>query len=963
MLIARLKVDPLDTAALDAWVKQSKETEMTDELLQNHYNVEGSLDDKLCKARCAFNQWTCSAPGSEYYWGGILAVFEDHLVFYCYKNGDYEYYSVPISWTEGECSISGDPGKVDVALVVKTLEVSQKATETNAEEAEMAEKNKLAQEGKSSTSDSVATSGGPEFAGEGNTPPTSLKTEAETPGAGVPDPSEDAKTSGDREFSDDGGATAAAGDNSEDGAVKTELANEEEGLKQEEAATKKAPVAILNNPDFLLQGNIQGRDGTPFAFIQSKTVENGDDEDGKFLHIQGIATRADIMNSEGQVYPLSAWEKNLQRMNEQAEAGKFIGKLEHPAKEQGLVDAAIKFNKFWLQGSDVMFNATVIPTEPHGKNLQTMIEAGVQIDMSSRGYGSVKQSKWRGQDAKIIQDDFVCVGFDAVLHGASFGSRVTDTYYQSQTNPTHEEDSEMSEKAKTQSAEDRATKLQNAALFKSSKDNLLAQSGLNELGQAAYRKALEAVEDGNLDALFQASDQILPVLQATFTASADEQTQSQTHAPRFYVKQTEDELAPKTVGEMFDRMVSDLPDGDGSNDGTSIFRSQRKQVKQVMTNMANTIADGFNGRSAALGLLALEQGKVEQAHDILTQSLQTGSTVSAGNVEGNGAPLSAPMIFPLVRRVYPKYIMNEIASIQPMDRPEGKIFYLDHYRTEDPGAGQESRMDLNTSSNPFNSSYADNPTEGSTAQLIRLRLASVTVTAYTKKLGAAWSLEEMQDLRAYHGLDAAQELMNGTAREMALEWNKSVLDDMLAQATAAALTFGTQAPSSGFADQVDWDSYIWVYIQRLDNLIFSKRNGPMTHLVVGLDAALVLAKSGRMTFSIGGENGGDMDEMFPGTTYFGVLNAPNGSRYKVFKTNFWGVGTTNGSKILGLRKGSEWSDTPYVWAPYADYVTPLLTDPADFSQKQGIMSRAAKKVVVSDAMGYITVSNTQGEVL
>ncbi len=44
-------------------------------------------------------------------------------------------------------------------------------------------------------------------------------------------------------------------------------------------------------------------------------------------------------------------------------------------------------------------------------------------------------------------------------------------------------------------------------------------------------------------------------------------------------------------------------------------------------------------------------------------------------------------------------------------------------------------------------------------------------------------------------------------------------------------------------------------------------------------------------------------------------------------------------------------------------MTPQLTDPSDFSQRQGIMSRAAKQVVVSDAMGYITVSNTQGAVI
>jgi hypothetical protein len=957
MLFAKFaKFDPTDPSALNAWVKQSRETEPTIELLQSHYTVDGSYEEKLKEARHAFSRWCKTKPGSDYYWSDILAVFDDHLIVYKY---DYDascekYFTVAITWSGEECTVSGEPGEVGVTVVVKALEGSDDTKEqamTEKQKAEEANKQNLEQEGQESKSGLTATSGGPEFAGEGNTPPTNLKTEAETAGAGVPEPNADAVSATGVEHAGDEGATPAP-DASKPDEIKPALADTEEGLKQAEK-----PVEIVNNPDFLVQGVAVAKDGSTFTFLQSAKPEG--DGDGKKLHIQGIATRADILNTEGQVYPLSAWEANMDRMNELAQAGKFLGKLEHPQKEQGLVDAAIKFNKFWMQGSDVMFDATVIPTEPHGKNLQAMLEAGVQIDMSSRGYGTLKQEKWRGMDAKVIQDDFVCVGFDAVLHGASVGSGVTEAYYQSKSNPTPptEETTEMSKEV-TQSAADRATLLQNATAFKQTKANLLAGSGLNTLGQAAYVKALDAVEDGNLDALFQTSDTILPVLTASFAveAPAEAVTQSATHAPKFYVAQSQEETAPQTVGEMFDRMVADLPDGD------SIFRSPRKQVKQAMVNMANSIHEGFNGRAAALGLLALEQGKIEQAGDILTQSLQTGATVSNANEAGNGAPLSAPMIFPLVRRVYPKYIMNEIASIQPMDRPEGKIFYLDTYRTEDPD-GEEKRMDLNTSANPFNSSYADNATEGAAAELIRLRLSSVTVTAYTKKLGAAWSLEEMQDLRAYHGLDASQELMNGTAREMALEWNKTVLDDMLQQATAAALTYGKTKPASGFDAQVDWDAYLWVYIQHLDNTIFSKRNGPMTHLVVGLDAALALAKSGRMTFGIGGENGGDMDEMFPGTTYFGVVNAPNGSKYKVFKTNFWGVGTTNGSKILGLRKGSEWSDTPYVWCPYADYVTPLLTDPADFTQKQGIMSRAAKKVVVPDAMGYITVDTSTGVVL
>jgi hypothetical protein len=565
-----------------------------------------------------------------------------------------------------------------------------------------------------------------------------------------------------------------------------------------------------------------------------------------------------------------------------------------------------------------------------------------------------------------MQDDFVCTAFDAVWKGASTGSGVKTVSYQSEQIPSEETQSTMANEQKTQSAQEWADGIRAADDLVRTKAALMGQSNLSDLGQKAYQAALDKCQ--SLDDLKKINDEMLPILQSTFPKEdAPEVTQSETYSPRFYVKASEQEIAPKNVGEMFQRLVQDLPDtyeGISATQNRKVpnhFTSPRKACYQLMCNIAKERNGSFSGRNAALGLLALEQGQRDRAEDILMQSLATGATVAASGADGDGAPLSNYLIFPLVRRVFPMYIMNLIAAIQPMDRPEGKIFYLDQYRVA--ANGDETRMDLNTSANPFNSSFADNAVEGAASRLIRLRLASVTVSAHTKKLGAAWSIEEMQDLRAYHNLDAAQELMGGVAREMALEWNKEVLDDMLAQATAAALSFGTVAPATGFSDQKDWDEYIWVYLQKLDNAIFGKRNGPMTDIVCGMDAALALSKSMRGTFTVGGD-GGAMEEIYPGTTFYGNVATPNGSRYRIFKTNFWASGTASGSKIMGLRKGTEWSDTPYVWAPYTDYVTPLLTDPADFSQKQGLVSRAAKKVVVGDAIGTLTVdTGGQGVVL
>ncbi len=953
---------------------------------QDHYHLFGSVEDVLTRINVAFHKWRRALDSAvEYRYSSILGVYTDHIVFYVddWSRG-FSYYTV--SYTidaKGNVAILDDVESVDVTVIVTDLgsddEVddgtsAQTATEENAmatpeEEKKVPETETGTQDPvqDGSTSKTVVETSKPVGTSADNPNVKHPKTDAESPGPSVPDASTEATSDSPVEKSSDIPVGTSGSDGSSTGKVAGALSDTGAGTKQ-----SAEEGTLLGKDEFFIQSDNYDAANQPMSFIQLQSVEEKDGK--KLMTIQGIATRGDIVNSKGQVYPTEVWQDNLPRMNQLAEQGKFLGKLEHPKVEQGLVDAALKFNKFWIQNNDVWFEAVVMPTDPDGKNLQTMIESGVQVDLSSRGYGQFAQADWRGKQRQVMQKGFICTAIDAVWMGASTGSGVSSVTYQSDSSVADQGDSPVDEKKKdetqTQSAEDRAAAVRAKETFTETKKGLLNQSGLNEVGQKAYQAALDKATDGDIMSLMAASDAILESLQSVFPvsdANAEQATQSETYSPVFFSKQSDEELAPKTVGEMIDRMVQDLPERYEGQSAPihkvpSHLTSPREACRVLLQNVARLTAPAFHGPSAARGLLALEQGKVDRAQDILTQgadyalqSLPTGATT----VAGDGAPLSNYLIFPLIRRVFPQYILNEIASIQPMDRPNGKIFWLDQYRTEEPEAGQITRIDLNTSSSPFNTSYADQDTEGETAKIIRMKLSSSLIEAHTKKLGAAWSIEEMQDLRAYHGLDAAQELLAGVARELALEINAEVLNDMILQAAAGALEFGTTMPTSGFVNQPEWDAYIWNYVSKMENIVFGKRNGGITHLICGMDAALALAKSNRMAVSIATEGDGAMNERYPGVAAMNVVSG-TGQRYRILKTNFWASGTTNGSKIMCFRRGTEWNDVPYVYAPYADFTTPMYTDPLTFDQKQGVMSRFAKKCVTPDAIGTIEVTSDTG---
>lgn len=965
--LAYSKVESLRPALLKEIARQAQQQDDSKELLQSHYHVAGSLEEHLGKINTAFRKWMKETEPNGFYYGYVLGIKSNQLVFYRnnWSDDTIEYYTVTFNDGTGGITFNDDMKQVTAAIVISDLELNPDSSDEDDLIDQSKKKMPNTPENKQdavTTStvviDEALTDG--DRLGTPTPPGSTAETDANTTSGAVPDPINTSLTDG-------GGLdkpTAGPGAKKETdpAALAKALADTEVGFKQ--------ALEIVGQP-------LQQTDSRGLPLIQSKSIDlvrqmslgqitqAVKEKVGAKEHLvlTMIATRGDIINTQNQVYPTALWAKQMDPMNKVAQAGKFLGRVEHQ-EEKGLVNTAIRFTEFWMQGSDVCAKAIVIPTIPDGVNLQAMVEAGVQVDFSTVGYGTITQGKWAGKDVGIVQDDFVCVRVDAVQHGSSEGSTTTDINYQSKETqaPTT-----MSAPAAivTKSPEVlQAEKLAAEGTFLQAKARLLdvAKPKLTTIGYNALQGALDKVEIGDLTALIQTHNVSFKVLEQTFAATpVDEATLLQsgtTYSPSFFRKQDKNETAPQTPGQMIDRLCDGLDDhwkyqsqneAPIPRDANKGIHSPKAAVRQIMQNMARLVIPGFNGNAAIMSLVALENGCTDRAGDILTQSIGTGGVTTGGNADPGGAPLSTPMIFPLVRRVYPQYIVNEIAATQPMDRPDGKIFFLDARRVVDGTDANDPRMDINTSANPFSTSFSDNNTEGSNPASIRLELASIAVRAANKKLKAQWSIEEMQDLRAYHDLDASQELMGSLSKQMALEWNLSVLNLMLGGATANARAFGQNAPS-GFT-QPEWDAYFWNFISALDNDIFKKRNGQATHIVMGVDAALAASKSLKFVADVNSDQ--RALDLYPGVSFFPLMTTPSGSHYRIIKTNLW-TGA-NANKVLVIRRGSDWSDTPFVFAPYADYVTPQFTNPGDFTQQQGLMSRAAQQVVVGDAMAVLTV--------
>ena len=135
---------------------------------------------------------------------------------------------------------------------------------------------------------------------------------------------------------------------------------------------------------------------TPLAehlsFDQAKIVlESEEGSDGrKSLHLNGICIQGDIRNANQRVYSSHEIGRAVKTLNEQISGGYSVcGEVDHPADLKINLDRVSHIiTKMWMDGPNGYGKLKIIPT-PMGQLVQTMLESGVKLGVSSRGSGEV----------------------------------------------------------------------------------------------------------------------------------------------------------------------------------------------------------------------------------------------------------------------------------------------------------------------------------------------------------------------------------------------------------------------------------------------------------------------------------------------------------------------------------------------------------------------------------------------
>lgn len=137
------------------------------------------------------------------------------------------------------------------------------------------------------------------------------------------------------------------------------------------------------------------------------------------LKVRGIFQRADEANNNNRVYPQRVLEGAIKSLNEAIKERRLVGELDHPTYDMvKLSNASHLITGLWMEGKEVIGEAEILPT-PAGKVVEGLIQGGVKIGISSRGMGTLSESK---TGAKTVNEDFKLLTFDIVADPSTRGA-------------------------------------------------------------------------------------------------------------------------------------------------------------------------------------------------------------------------------------------------------------------------------------------------------------------------------------------------------------------------------------------------------------------------------------------------------------------------------------------------------------------------------------------------------------
>jgi len=156
-----------------------------------------------------------------------------------------------------------------------------------------------------------------------------------------------------------------------------------------------------------------------FEYSREQLAESRERNNGRLV-MSGILQKAGTLNQNGRVYPADVLEREVRNYQKFITEGRALGELDHPDSSVVELKNVSHVVRSAHMDDGVVYGTIEVLETPNGKILQSLVESGIKIGISSRGVGSTQKT---GSHV-TVQPDFQLICWDIVSEPSTPGAFV-----------------------------------------------------------------------------------------------------------------------------------------------------------------------------------------------------------------------------------------------------------------------------------------------------------------------------------------------------------------------------------------------------------------------------------------------------------------------------------------------------------------------------------------------------------
>jgi len=336
------------------------------------------------------------------------------------------------------------------------------------------------------------------------------------------------------------------------------------------------------------------------------------------------------------------------------------------------------------------------------------------------------------------------------------------------------------------------------------------------------------------------------------------------------------------------------------------------------------------------------------------------AVATQGSLRGSGYSDSGyfqQLAIPMVRRTFPELIAHDVVGVQPLTGPVGLAFALRYKASGE----YDSVSNQELGYNHIDTSYSGSNSEGmvtsageglgsdssgnvglgigSGAQIkeVNMTVEKAQVEAVTRKLRSRWSVEVAQDLKAMHGLDLEEEMLDILAYEITAEIDREIIDTINTVATtgtgsSSGWDFSTSASADGRWETEKYRTLYNKIIRKANQIAVNTRRGSGNFVIA---SPYVCAALECLSSFVIQPVAGDINTSVTGVSKVGSLDG----RLAVYRDTF--TSHSEGDYCTVGYKGPSEYDAGIIYLPYIQLMVAKGTFENSLQPTVGLMSRYA----------------------